>query len=516
MSPTSSHTPSSRSEISLQDLVRDKLVLVALADGKISPSDLRSKGARDVLLLEKDAPQIAEKHADHVRKHYRRIPDIRKNNCNLAILHGTASFALLEKREFGRFTHVLLPAGKGWFATRLGLFAYGKRGLLRRIGTTKIVVRGVETSYTVLSVHYQPRDQTRQYGPAGLSPREILQSLPTPIQYITLRGSEAIESGQHKGDIDLLVARESLAPMKEWLSQQIGTYSIDVYSDDGQEGHAYKSVPYVTAKLAKELLDSAYSTAAGIRIASPYWRYISYCFHLLFHDKCRAEIDAAAPLTENTFVKSHYLGELHRLARESDQTPPQSIDAIEALLRSTGTMPSLDLIGFYSNRSPFLKSRYFGKAQLQPGLATFFVRDFGAGISIVAPLRERLLQTFEILVEGPVEGEMRESIIQGVRGGNWADADAPSGRAEPVYWFVCIDPKPAPLSARSQRKHPRLDNENIRIKDDLRKEIGEGDKKGTRIIHSSDNSMEALDHLHHLGLVDHPAIAEVLQKLKIS
>ena len=51
-------------------------------------------------------------------------------------------------------------------------------------------------------------------------------------------------------------------------------------------------------------------------------------------------------------------------------------------------------------------------------------------------------------------------MLQGVRGGNWADSDAPGGRAEPVYWFVCWDPAPRLPSARTRRKHPRVDNEN--------------------------------------------------------
>jgi hypothetical protein len=55
-----------------------------------------------------------------------------------------------------------------------------------------------------------------------------------------------------------------------------------------------------------------------------------------------------------------------------------------------------------------------------------------------------------------------------------------------------------------------MDNENIRLKDDLRRDLGTRDKKILRVIHSSDNSLEALDHLEHLGVKDHPDIAKRL------
>jgi hypothetical protein len=50
-----------------------------------------------------------------------------------------------------------------------------------------------------------------------------------------------------------------------------------------------------------------------------------------------------------------------------------------------------------------------------------------------------------------------------------------------------------------------VDNENIRLKDDLRREHGDGGKD-LRVVHSSDNSLEAIDHLDHLGLIEHPEI----------
>ena len=51
-----------------------------------------------------------------------------------------------------------------------------------------------------------------------------------------------------------------------------------------------------------------------------------------------------------------------------------------------------------------------------------------------------------------------------------------------------------------------MDNEHIRLKDDLRRELSGAADKALRVVHSSDNSLEAIDHLEALGLQDDPEI----------
>jgi hypothetical protein len=51
----------------------------------------------------------------------------------------------------------------------------------------------------------------------------------------------------------------------------------------------------------------------------------------------------------------------------------------------------------------------------------------------------------------------------------------------------------------------------VRIKDVIRNELGSGGRKIQPIVHSSDNVHEALDHLTHLGLSEHPAVLARMQ-----
>ncbi|MES2439038.1 MAG: hypothetical protein V4584_08220, partial [Verrucomicrobiota bacterium] len=454
--------------IPFADLVRDKLVLVAMADGAVTADFVRANGARDVLILDREGPERPTREGNHVRQRCTRLSDVRTNNCNVAILHGKSAFALIEKRKFARFSHILVPTGLAQAAVALGLSRYGRRKTLVKAGNTEIVCNGRRVRYVVLKADVKLRDHRRQYGPAGLTPLELMQRL-SGLEYAALRWSELMESGEHEGDIDLLVSQEALKGLLERYGREISTYPLDVYTDDGQGGYGYKSVPYFTPALAKGVLTSATVTSGGIRVAAPEWRFLAFCYHLMFHNKSEKVAPGTVDIRSETFHSPHYYQELVRLAGLAGKPVPRTFDDIEELLKNAGALPSLDLIGFYSNKNAFLKKRYFDRAPLKAGLATFFIRDFGNTREMIPELKQRLTQHFEILSEGPVDDSNRESIILGVRGGNWADNDAPGGRAEPVYWFVCWDPAPRAPSARTRRKHPRVDNEHIRLKDDLRR-----------------------------------------------
>jgi hypothetical protein len=301
--------------------------------------------------------------------------------------------------------------------------------------------------------------------------------------------------------------------MLERFSRSIGTYPLDVYTDDGSGGFAYKSVPYLVPAFAQRMIASGATNRAGFRVAAPEANFIAFCYHLTFHNKSERVAPNTNAIVRETFHSPHYFEELVRLANLAGRPVPQSFDDIEVVLKSAGAMPSLDLIGFYSRGNAFLQQRFFKRRMARPGLATFYVRDFGGGEAIVDVVRSRLAEHFEILAEGQVTPALRPAIIAGVRGGNWQDSRGPGGRAEPIHWFVCYDTHPKPPSASVRRKHPHLDNEHIRLKDAIREDWSGNAARAIPVVHSSDNSLEALDHVSHLGLSDHPAIRDRIAEL---
>lgn len=498
-------------DIEAASVLGGRLVLAALPPSGLTPQALAAYGARDVLVLGAEGEAEAVRADGYVKQRYSALSDVRKNNCEVAILHGRSMLALAEKAKFARFSHVLVPAGSGALPAAAGLLRYGRRGGLVLAGRTQIKAGGRTLTYLVLTPNLSLRDNRRQYAPTGLAPADILRQI-ADLDHVVLRWSEDIEAGRHSGDIDILISAAHVPVLRERFSRAVATYPLDVYTDDGSDGYAYKSVPYFVPDMARRLLASGTVGAGGIRVAEPMWRLISFCYHLTFHNKSERVAPGTTEITRATFHSPHYYDELVRLSALAVRPVPKSFDDIEALLKSANAFPSLDLIGFYSRKNAFLKRRYFEGSPLKPGLATFFVRDFGQGLGVLPQVRASLADHFEILAEGPVEGELRDAVLSGVRGGNWSDPQAPQGRAEAIYWLVCWDAAPKTPSRAVRRKHPRLDNEHVRIKDVIRSELGSGGRKVQPIVHSSDNVHEALDHLTHLGLSEHPAVLARMQK----
>jgi hypothetical protein len=493
----------------LSQILEGRKVVLAAPPAGFAPEALSALGAKGILILDANYHGPERLAGTLVRKRFGRLKDVYTNNCEVAILHGNSSLILSKKYKFQGFEKILVPLGFPIIGAAVGLLRYAKRGDLILAGRARLSHRGREASYLVLNVKDRLREVRRQFAPAVWSPLEIVRSI-SDLDLVVLRGAEKIAASQHSGDIDVLIASHALAALKERFGARIGTYPVDVYTEDGSSGHTHNAAPYYAPDVAKRIINSAALDCAGIRVASSEWQFISYCYHVLFHGKLIAEAENA-PLSRQSFRNPNGFDELERLASLEGRPIPQSVLDLESVLRGSNAMPSLDLVGFYSHDDPFLKHRYFNKSAAPPGLATFFVRDFGHGLADVGKVREQLNVLFEILAEGPVTDEMRVAVRRGVRGGNWTDSAAEGGHAEPVYWFVCWDPLPKPPSRRTQRKHPRVDNENVRIKDQIRSAIGKGDTRVRGLLHSSDNTCEALDHLEAIGILTDEKLAGFLR-----
>jgi hypothetical protein len=499
-------------ELDAKCVLEGQLVLAALPPPFLTVAVLRRYGAKDVLVLEPGRDKAPCRTENAVHSAYTRLSDVRRSNCRVAILHGSATLAVLDKAKVRTFQYVLIPIGPSILSVAGALLRYARRGHLSVAGRTQFGDAESGRRYLVLRCGFPRPDNRRQYAPTGLSPAEILRSI-ADLEQVVLRWSDKIADGTHEGDIDILVKADAIPAILERFSRSVGTYPIDVYTDDGSGGFAYKSVPYLVPSFALRVIASGAINRAGFRIANPQANFMAFCYHLTFHNKSERIAPDTNAIERDTFHSPHYFEELGRLANLAGRPVPRSYDDIEAVLKAGGAMPSLDLIGFYSRGNAFLRKRYFKRQKARPGLATFYVRNFGDGNAMIDDVRSRLTQHFLILAEGPVTIAMRSAVIAGVRGGNWQDPRAPDGRAEPIHWFVCYDPHPKPPSASVRRKHPHLDNEHIRLKDAIREDWSGQSAKALPVVHSSDNSLEALDHISHLGLSDHPSIRERIAEL---
>ena len=497
-------------------LISDRLVAIVGTTRLTLPTGDWARFARDTLYLTR-SPRSSEaiRHKDHATKNYKSDREIGQNNCSIVFLFGSSARTLFSKKRFSNFEKFAVPFGWSRLWVLLGLLRYGNSGRLQIIGTTQVIAEGKPVSLLILENKIPKVDNRRQYGPVGLSPLEIVRSL-EGTRHVVLRWPEKIANGEHTGDIDILIDSADSAEVMQRLHRSVGTYPLDLYTEDGSGRFYFAKVPYFVPKMAREILKTAEISAEGVHHASPHWRLVSFGYHLLFHIKSRRVKPGTILMSDKTFTSPHYLRELQRLAEMACVPAPRSFDDIEHLIREAGVFPSIDLLGFYSQKNPFLKHRYFRSNNVPPGLATFFIRDFGKGQERVADIRAMLKTRFTILAEGPFTPGQYQNALSDIRGGNWTDAEAEGGVAPPIYWFVCWDSNVVPPSRRTRKKQPRVDNENLNFKLEIRSKIGTRTLKDQRILHGSDNTSEALEHLEKLGLTDQPDLREKVQKLGLS
>ncbi len=485
--------------IDLKDILTEKVILLATPPVKFIFENLYTHYIKDLLILTKTGDVEPRRRSHYVTQRFRQMSDIRKNNCQVAILHGRSIFAITDKSKFAQFEYLLLPIYAGIIPLLIGLLRYGRRHMLHLSGVAKFEFGSKQFTYLVIRPDVKIQNKRRQFGPTGLSALEILQKI-SDLNQVVLRWHDKIEGGRHIGDIDVLISADQADLISERFSNVVSTHPIDVYTDDGSAGCNYKNVAYFMPDMAKKIILSGKLSNNGVRISTPHWQLIGFIYHLMFHNKSEKIIPGTILLSKSTFSKPYYYEELIRLAELCGVGTIATFDEMEKILKDNECFPSIDLIGFYSRGNPFLKKRYFDQVKPKPGLATFFIRDFGQGLSPLNSIRKTLKEHFEILDEGPVTPDIHKAVLRGTRGGNWADRLAPGGVAEPIYWFTCWDNAPKKPNYFRRRKFPNLDNEHLKIKDIIRKAFAGNHEKIVPLIHSSDNTLEAIDHIRHLHL----------------
>lgn len=491
--------PLKAGSLDFASLVSGRLVVVACPPRNFESTRLVEDGARGVLTLSRKGARADDTLSiAHLKGTFTRPSDVARNNCSVAILFGAASFVLTDKRYFGGFDHLLVSTGGAFAAGGIGLARYGGRGLLRAVG---FVHRPGSGNFIVFENNTKRSIRSRAFGPSGVSLRALLTEM-GDLDYILLRSIDGIEAESHTGDVDILVAAEMVEAFRERISKQIGTQPFDIYTPAAELGYSYRGVPCFKPAFARKILESAEVRESGLRVPSPKWRYLAFVYHVLFHNKLTKTAAQASVLTPELLRKPRHYQALVESAVEAGYEIPSTIADLENALHAEDAFPGIDLLAFYGQHSVFVRQRYLDAVQAPPGLAVFFVRDFGESDKPVAAIRDLLYSRFTVLAEGPVTDLNRETLIRSVRGGNWHDVRGPRRWAPPVYWFVCWDEKPKRPSVLMRRRYPRLDNANLRFKTQIRKALGASgsNSKPLGIVHASDNTAEALEHLEHLGL----------------
>ena len=480
----------------MRSVIEGKLVCYACPPRQELSAPLLEAGSKGVLLLEPDGPQKPIIKGTTVRARYTKSSAVCKNNCDVVFLGGSSSFALRKRSFFQRYETIGLPVAIGSAASIYGLLRYAI--------SKKLVFKGLLSSpedqlppLLIFNNKLSTRNrQPRLYGPASKSALEILRDI-KHIDYTLLRWLQEIEEDGEVSDIDMLISHTSLPVLKEYLKKEIGLFPIDVFADNGEDGYCYKGIPYLPTPLAQRLLKETQLSGKGIKIFTPRANYTAFAFHLLFH-KSAIIAPGATELDPLLWGDQKYYNELLRLAGDAEITTPKTLDDLETFLKSAKAFPPLDSIGFYSQGNDFLKARYLSQDELGGTTTTvFIIRDFDLTIEDVTAITVMIEKKgFEVITSRRLSKAQRKHATENIRGGNWYDKKAKGGLAVPAHLLICIDPHPQKTRGKAKRRYPRLDNQRILVKRDIRKWIGK--QRGTgdlNIIHASDNTIEAMEYI---------------------
>jgi hypothetical protein len=500
--------------IEFGQLVHGKLVMVALPGWVDWVGTIRALGAKDILLLTRGGPSTSHRRPTHVESRYSRLRDVSHSNCEIGIFNSVTSLAVSQKQHFwkSRFENILIPMSLTVLLNLPSILYYAQRGRLAIEGTTHVNVGGRYKRFLVLRTRRKSLHNRRLYAPAYLSPVDLFRRM-EGIDYVLLRSVEQIEENGSFKDIDILVSDADLPRLRDRLSLEAATFPLEVYSEAGAEGHDYRTAPYFMPDMARRMLANAVIRPSGIRVPCAKWKYLSLVYHLIFHGKSGHIPPGTEAINSRTWGSARHYDNLMRLASDAGISCPHTFADLDSDLRRHGAFPGRDLIGFYARDNAFVAARYINNGRAQAGLATFFLRDFGEDAQAVKRVSGHLEEQFRILAHGPVSCENRAAIVRMVRGGNWQDP-ARKILANPVYWFVCWDQQPMAPSGRPRRKYPNLDNQRIvDVKHRVRKEAAELVGCSTRLLHASDNTDEAIEHIQAIGVAGHPEVSKAISRL---
>ena len=497
-----------QSDANIVSLLADKVIAV-LGTVRAATQIASHLSAADVLAINSSGPRHAERNGKPGHLKFRGWRSLASNNASIIVVAKNPRTALWSKDAFSK-KQWLLIAVRPWIILQLPtLFRHMKR---KRLIPRQRIKLGRQT-FLCFQIECNVLDNHRQFYPLDSSPRQFLESLKA-FNYVLLHGEDKLDRLAPGSDIDLLVEGHQIADIIDKNQKDLCTQPMDIYSHDGSNGFYFNRAPYVTPKLAQKLL-SEKRLHKNIHLPSPEAQFLSDQFAILFQQKSRSVPPGSEIINAKELRSTSSYDRLYVSAKGADRDMPVTFSDIEANLMKDGLFPEVDLLGFYCVKNPFLQRRYL-TSNYKPGLATFFIRDFGNMPSVTANVRNALLVSFDILLEMPLTGEQQEIAANAIRGGNWADPEAEGGVAKPVYLFVCVDRNPQKPSRRTKRKHPLVDNENNRIKEAIREQAAPERRKALRMIHGSDNTQEAVAHMQSLGCDKEKEIAHQIDALSKS
>jgi hypothetical protein len=332
------------------------------------------------------------------------------------------------------------------------------------------------------------------------------------VKYSILRWFEELPFIKANEDVDILVDDEDISKVHSIIDEQPGIIPFDIYSKTGLPGSDFKSLPYYVYSLASQTLDNSILYKDTFKV--PTWEYYFYllAYHAVFHKgENSGIISNRYNLDINTNPDHDYLEHLKRILTKTDLNINDfTLEGLHTFLEARGYAPPLDTQYKLSLQNRYLKA-YLDEFHSQSnlinkfeGLVCFIAREKIVSAGLLVEL-EKLIEKegFTKICTEMLDGEFKDNLTKGVRGGNWNQGPWPTSGGPPSALIVALDVYPVEPEQTDQHKHPGITNKRIQDKNRIRDSLNSKfpDKSDwCNGVHSSDNEIQAVEYLELAGL----------------
>ena len=348
------------------------------------------------------------------------------------------------------------------------------------------------------------KKRPRRYISARMGVERFFEKLEKEeIRYSVLRWYDDLPYVAPGEDIDILVHDDDIDKLDACLNgtKRNGT-PCDIYTCGGLPGTNHRTVSYFPVTNAFDLIEHRKITEKGIAVPSPEYAFYSMAYHVVYHKG----YESSLPTTLNDSLVGSpcdhdYIQVLNGLAHKAEISLPYiSLEKLDDFLDSHGWRPQNDTLKKLSKRNEWIQDRFFSKVEKIPeelwGMTVYIIRE--EGLQYLDVIRKTLWDDgFEILHEGPIEGQIFDEAKLKIRGANWNKGPFPFSGGDPRFAIIVFDCFPMKPDKTLKEQHPGISNGRIlKTKINIRNKINEmrPSEIHCNVMHSADSAVEAMEY----------------------
>lgn len=481
-------------------LIRDRKVASFLVGDSAFLDAISRLAPRDFFSFHRSGDGTCRHCDGYTEAPYRSYKQATKNNAEVFFLNASSSTAVRRYAYVGRASHICIPLNATLMLplTLWGLARYVPRKQLTYEGV--LTVEGASRPHRHWLVYRTSKKKFIAGARCYYSPTDGFDELFGNIgdlDYCILRWHERLAELPENEDLDILVSDEDADRLRAVLDRKIGTRPMDLYSASGGEQANLGGIACYPPHLANQILSNLGSGPYGSKIPKPDVALQSFVYHILYHKGPKAGVESALVEVEKT---SRFRDELLKRARAAGVDIQPTMESLAGFLHGIDWVPPRDMLSRYSVTNAWVKAYYFdgSRKALPAGLAVCLIRELAEAHDDVGEIVEALREEgFEILEQRRLDPAERAMRSKSIRGGNWGKGGDPVSAGLPAYALVVHDANPIKPDKKTIERYPLLDNQRILAKHRIRDRINRNfpASERTNIIHTSDNTEEALEYI---------------------